>query len=276
VAVRLRPSPPELVDPYGGVADIEARKLRIMHPLSFVEDPTRIVRGARLGGRLAFHFEAETAERARSALVPEVVGGVSHSRLRAELEITLGEVRVAPCLARLDDLGALHAMYGFPYPQELIAGLDDLRAAGEPVPDESYLLALLYRLDEPTCAERLERFHWPKRLLSTWRDIHALAGEGAPRDEALEALGPAGRAVLRTLDEHLAARVRSFEEAPARRKLRGRDVLELGLPEGPQVGEVLEEIAAARAEGRVTTFDEELEFARRLVAERQATGGSDT
>lgn len=276
VAVRLRPSPPELVDPYGGVTDIEARILRIMHPLSFFEDPTRIVRGARLAGRLAFELEADTAERARSALVPEVIDGVSHARLRAELELTLAETRVAPCLGHLEDLGALRTMYGLPYPKDMIEALDDLRAQDEGVPDESYLLALLYPLDERACAERLDDFHWPKRVLSTWQHIHELAGGGVPRDESLEALGPAGRAVLRTLDDHLAARVRSFEEAPARRKLRGQDVLELGLPEGPQIGEILAEVADARAEGRVTTFDEERDLARRLVAERRPIGGSDT
>ena len=275
IALRLRPSPPEIVDPYGGMADIDARLLRVLHPLSFVEDPTRIVRGARLAGRLAFRFDEPTAERARAALVPEVLGGVSRTRLRAELELTLGETRVAPCLACLHELDALRAMYGLPFPLRMLERLDALRAEGVPVADEAYLLALLHDLDDEACAARLETFHWPKRLLGTHQRIHDLVDRGAPRDDALEALGAAGRSVLRAVDDDLAAGVRSFEEAPTRRKLRGQDVLELGLPEGPQIGEVLAEVAEARADGRVSSFDEERDLARRLVAERMSTGGSE-
>ena len=60
LALRLVPEPAALIDPYDGVKDLEARVLRALHPLSFVEDPTRILRGARLGGRLGFSFHTET------------------------------------------------------------------------------------------------------------------------------------------------------------------------------------------------------------------------
>ena len=275
VALRLQPPPPEIVDPYDGVADIDAHVLRILHPLSFVEDPTRIVRGARLAGRLAFRFDQDTAERARAALVPEVLGGVSRTRLRSELELTLREARVAPCLASLQELGALNLMYGLPWPRAMLERLDELRSHGESVPDESYLLALLYDLDDDACAARLEEFHWPKRLAVVQRKIREIAAAGAASDESLDDIGASGRAVLRALDDDLAARVRSFEEAPVRRKLRGQDVLELGLPEGPQIGEVLAEVAEARAAGRVSSFDEERDLAQRLVAERMSIGGSE-
>lgn len=275
VALRLRPTPPAIVDPFNGMADIRARLLRIMHPLSFVEDPTRIVRGARLAGRLSFDFEDETAHRARAALVPEVIGGVSRARLRSELEITLAETRVAPCIAHLEAIGALRALYGMRFSRPMLEKLDALRAGGETIPDESYLLVLLWDLDSAECQDRIDDFHWPQRLHVAWRKAHELAGKGSPRDEALEDLGGAGRAVLRTLDDHLAAHVRSFEEAPARRKLRGQDVIDLGLPEGPQIGEILAEVAEARAEGSVSTFEQERDLARRLVAERQDAGGSE-
>jgi hypothetical protein len=54
--------------------------------------------------------------------------------------------------------------------------------------------------------------------------------------------------------------------------VRGRDVVLLGLPPGPQVGAVLARLQRARAEGAVASFDEELELARRLVEHERATG----
>ena len=107
LAVRVHPEPVELIDPFGGLADLEARRLRVLHPLSFVEDPTRLVRGARLAGRLGLRFDGDSVAKAQAALRPSVVDNVSGQRLRAELEITLSEARVAPALRQLDALGAL-------------------------------------------------------------------------------------------------------------------------------------------------------------------------
>src|SRR5690606_13848499 len=112
LALRLQPEPQQLIDPFGGRDDIERSLLRILHPLSFVEDPTRLLRGARLAGRLSFAFATDTASKARAALAEGVADRVSRSRLRAELELTLAEQRVAPALTLLEELGALSAMFG--------------------------------------------------------------------------------------------------------------------------------------------------------------------
>src|SRR5690606_36707619 len=68
LALRLQPEPQQLIDPFGGRDDLERKLLRVLHPLSFVEDSTRLLRGARLAGRLAVDFEADTARKARAAL----------------------------------------------------------------------------------------------------------------------------------------------------------------------------------------------------------------
>ncbi|MFA7460829.1 MAG: CBS domain-containing protein, partial [Trueperaceae bacterium] len=149
MALRLNPQPAELLDPYQGEADLNARQLRVLHPLSFVEDPTRVLRGARLAGRLGFGFETDTAERARAVLAPERLGTarpvkVSHSRSRAELELIFDEPRVAPVLTVLTDLGALQAIFGLQAsggPLEalpLTQALDALRQENQ-LPSESYL-----------------------------------------------------------------------------------------------------------------------------------------
>ena len=59
-AMALRIDTPELVDPLGGAADIRARRVRALHPNSFVDDPTRILRAARYVARFGFEIEPQT------------------------------------------------------------------------------------------------------------------------------------------------------------------------------------------------------------------------
>lgn len=281
LALRLWPPPHQLIDPFGAASDLAAKQLRVLHPLSFVEDPTRVLRGARLAGRLGFRFEPATMARARGALEPRFLANVSHARLRAELELTLEEPRVAPALRVLAELNAIEAMFGLPRasgrldPLELTAGLDALRGAGA-VPSESYLLALFLGVPTETLEVHIEAFSWPKRHLATVAKLHRLIDpslrpthDGRPealRDEELEALDTPARRLLRVLDPELALRLERLEQAPPQRRLRGSDVVALGLLPGPRVGHVLEEVARARAEQKVTTFEDELALARRLIA----------
>jgi tRNA nucleotidyltransferase (CCA-adding enzyme) len=288
LALRLRPQPHQLIDPFGGAADLAARQLRVLHPLSFVEDPTRILRGARLAGRLGFHFERGTLSQARAALDPRFLGNVSRSRLRAELEITLDEPRVAPALSVLCELHGLEAMFGLPRaegrldPLKLTAALDALREAG-PVPTEAYLLALFVGVPVADLEKHVEEFNWPRRHLATLARLHKALDpglrpthEGRPeplRDEDLEALEPAARLLLRVIDPELGLRVERIESGTPRRRLRGSDVVGLGVLPGPRVGRVLDEVARARAEHEVATFEEELDLARRLVKAQGNAGG---
>ena len=69
LAWRLTPSPdPPLLDLFEGLQDLQARQIRVMHPNSFIDDPTRIFRGARFAVRLGFEFEARTADYIRTAI----------------------------------------------------------------------------------------------------------------------------------------------------------------------------------------------------------------
>jgi tRNA nucleotidyltransferase (CCA-adding enzyme) len=282
LAVRVHPGPAELLDPFGGFPDLEARRLRILHPLSFVEDPTRIVRGARLAGRLGLRFDDDTLAKMPAALRREVVGNVSGQRLRGELELTLAETRVAPALSQLVTTGAMRALYGLVVDEAAVRRLDGEREEAARRGDSrgadtfagaAALVLLLASTPDGPAARALVRFHWPKRLAVQRERVRALArGDAPPDDERLEGLDPPSRRALAALAPELAPVVTAFEHAPERPKVRGRDVVLLGLPPGPQVGAVLARLQRARAEGAVASFDEELELARRLVEHERATG----
>jgi len=275
IALRLRPEPHELIDPFAGVADLAARQLRVLHPLSFVEDPTRLVRGARLAGRLGLRFAADSVAKAQAALQPRVVANVSGQRLRAELELTLREHRVAPALQHLDDLGALEGLYGLSLPAAAITELDatwaedarrDRAAPLEPDP-QAYLLVLLAHTSDVGAGRALLRFHWPQRLGQLRERIRAAHAQSGPLTHAqLEALDSSGRRALAALSPTHRDAIRAFEHAAPEPRLRGRDVVSLGLAPGPAVGRVLAEVDEARALGQVRGFAAELAFARTLVA----------
>ncbi len=266
MAVRVQPRPHVFLDPFGGRADLERRQLRVLHPLSFVEDPTRILRGARLAGRLAFGFAADTAAKAAAVVAEGLSEGVSRSRLRAELELTFAEQRVGPALAVMEDLGVLQPLFGLRNQPDDVSALDAERAAGNAVPDESYLLVLLAGETEDAAAQHVEVFNWPRRLLVSRERVRRLLGQSdTATDAELEQLTPAEGSVLSALSSPLRERIVRLAEEPPRRRLRGRDVVALGLPEGPAVGRVLAEVERARATHQTSTFEEELELARDLV-----------
>ena len=155
---------------HNGLSDLEARSLRALHPLSFIEDPTRIIRGARLAGRLNLKFDETTLDQLPAALAPEVLANISKSRLKAELELTLEETRVTPALLKLEQTNALKTMFGMSVEQFLLEHLDQLRHTSV-VPIESYLLALLLSILDDELESYLESFHWPKRYVEAVRRI---------------------------------------------------------------------------------------------------------
>ncbi|HEY0556894.1 MAG TPA: hypothetical protein VGG20_21735, partial [Thermoanaerobaculia bacterium] len=101
----------ELIDLFDGRRDLEAKTLRVLHDRSFVEDPTRILRGVRLGLRLGFAIAPETLDLARAAVAEGIFDHLSGSRLRDELTLLLDDPALAlNGIERLAELGVLRAV----------------------------------------------------------------------------------------------------------------------------------------------------------------------
>ena len=99
----------ELLDYYGGERDLHAKNIRVLHNLSFVEDPTRILRAVRFEQRLGFEIEERTAELIDDA--SELLESVTGERLAHELYLILNEKepeRILDRLARTGVLGHIH------------------------------------------------------------------------------------------------------------------------------------------------------------------------
>ncbi len=109
LAVRLGPGEtPELIDHFGARRDLEEGTIRVLHSLSFIDDPTRVLRAVRLEQRLGFEIAPETLHLIQVALEEGVFERLSGSRLREELILLLDDPAVAlRGLDRLAELGLL-------------------------------------------------------------------------------------------------------------------------------------------------------------------------
>ena len=112
MAIRLGPEPgAELIDLFDGRRDLEEKSLHVLHGRSFIDDPTRILRGVRLEQRLGFRLSPDTLELVEGALAEGVFDLLSGSRLREELILLLDDPALAlGGIERLAELGVLRAI----------------------------------------------------------------------------------------------------------------------------------------------------------------------
>ena len=96
-----------IADPFGGRRDLGKGTLRVLHSLSFVEDPTRVLRAARFEKRYGFPMDASSEELARRAVEMQVLDEVSGARLREEMLDIIDEDSPSDVFQRLEDIGAL-------------------------------------------------------------------------------------------------------------------------------------------------------------------------
>ena len=235
----------ELLDPFGGLEDLAARRLRALRADSFRDDATRLWRGARHAAALGLRPEPQTARWIEDA--PRWIARISGRRLWAEFERSAATRRVGAALRLLDAWGALRGVHpAWSLPPEASRAL--ARRPGPHPP--SLLLAVLLaplsgrdaiadRLTAPRAARRA--VHEAARLIAAReRTPDALA--------ALEGISGEARAAARWLDpagQRLLQRdLRRWERT--RPPLDARALLRLGVQPGPALGEWLERLRRQR------------------------------
>lgn len=99
-----------IADPFGGLRDLECGVIRVLHGLSFIDDPTRVLRAVRFEERYGFVMDPGTEGQAGRAMELDMLSEVSGARLREEILGILAERTPANAVERLDRLGALVAL----------------------------------------------------------------------------------------------------------------------------------------------------------------------
>jgi len=111
IAVTLGgPRSGEILSAAHALEDLDARRLRVLHERSFIDDPTRLLRLARYRARLGFELEPETAALAATALQEAALMSVSRARVGAELRLALIEEGAPAALEQMGELGVLAAL----------------------------------------------------------------------------------------------------------------------------------------------------------------------
>ena len=280
MSVALTPSAwGRLRDPWGGRRDLAARRLRVLHPLSFVEDPTRMWRGARYATRLAVAPDAGFRRALALALRVGSFPALSGQRLHAELALVMEEPDPWRALGLLLGWGALKLWD----PGFRVSGRSRRRLAaarrfaawarGAGVAVDTGGLAITALLfDQPRpiaerCLRRLAVAGAEAACVDT-ADARALARRVAATavrrpSQVAGALRPARESAL--LGAWIAAgrrargRIEWFlgQGRGVRSLLSGDDVIAAGVARGPQVAQALGMLRDLRLDGRVKTKDDE-------------------
>ena len=121
-----------LVDPFHGRRDLEAKTIRVLHNLSFIDDPTRIFRAIRYESRYGFRMDEHTQRLARGTIEMGLVGDLSSARLRDELIALLEEGDAGASILRLAELGRGQAIHPhLAADEEAVSLLERLRELNE-------------------------------------------------------------------------------------------------------------------------------------------------
>ena len=270
-----------LVDPFGGRRDLEAKTIRVLHNLSFIDDPTRIFRAVRYENRYGFRMDDHTQRLARGCIEMGLVGDLSSARLRDELESLLEEGEIEHSILRLAELGADRAIHPhLAADEEAVALIRRLRG----LRDRYELEIPSWRLGLAALARKLppdEVYDWLQRLKVRRRDAEQVAAAVTVGPRMVERLqkGAEPAEVVALADPYapdaplfalalvdLEPLHEYFERLrDVRLEVSGADLAELGLEESPRVGEILGELRRRKLNGELDGRDSELAAARELI-----------
>ncbi len=283
----------DLVDLHGGLRDLQNKTIRVLHGLSFIDDPTRVFRAIRFEQRLGFQLDQDTAVLMTEAVKMGLFHRLSPSRLSAEFLHVLSEREPVKTLAGLADFNLLQ----FIHPQlKWTSGLARLLKAVEKAvawhaglslgplasPWVVYVMALMDQLPQPAVQETLARFTFPRRetqAMLWWANTQVRPYEEAPLLRTLDRTVKPSETfrTLRNLPDEtlvfLMAKTRAKQKIVdmftiyRRMKpvLNGTDLKTMGLKPGPLYNRILDRLLDARLDGTVETETDERRLARRMA-----------
>ena len=263
----------ELTDLFDGAGDLERRVINVLHTSSFQDDATRLFRAVRYSERLGFRLGPETERLARDGVV--FLDAISGDRIRHELERIFQEERSVAILRLADRLGLLDRIHpSLRLVTEVADALDRIEAERQP--------AMLAGLACSLSAEDVEQVVRRLNLGVEWSRIVAdTVGVRESLEELESNLSPSRVYALLRSRHEAAISVCAILAGPgagrnldlylttlrhASTSLTGRDIVAMGIPEGPAVGEVLRDLLDARLDGLVDSAEGEREMVSRRIA----------
>ncbi|MFA4889307.1 MAG: hypothetical protein WC628_07025 [Candidatus Omnitrophota bacterium] len=281
-----------LIDYFGAVDDLKQKKIRILHVLSFIDDPTRILRAVRFEQRYSFKIEAVTLKAIKEAVRLKMLQKVQPQRLRDELILMLKEKEP------IKEIRRLQALAGFKFISQRLClngkVYSFLRAIEKEIKGFSlkhprnrpldrwlmYFMGLVNALPvEETrliCRKFAFRKGEEKRILALkkispvfLKKLSSCAERPSVVFSLLEPLSYETILLLKAgcRNRYLQRHISEFLELynGTRIHLRGEDLRRLGLQPGPRYQKIFAKVLAAKLDGAVKDKAEELTLARKLL-----------
>ena len=282
MAIDLNPhSYGRLIDPYSGQKDIRQGLLRVLHEKSFIDDSTRIWRGLRYEQRLDFRLEADTLILLQRDI--SMLDSISGDRIHYELECILDEELPEKVLQRAGKLGALERLNPALEDDGWLAGkYNNARQMSLPhkPPPNLYMALLAYHLADKEREQFISYLRLPKPAARTLRDsdsirakLTELAAAAIKPSRIYHQLhGYSPQAITSNIiasDSPIACRnIKLYSDKLQHIKplLNGNDLIEMGIPPGPHIKEILNKLLDARLDGEVKTRQDEEEMVGELSA----------
>ncbi len=280
-----------LIDFFGGQQDLKDGILRVLHNLSFVEDPTRIFRAIRFEQRFGFAIGGQTERLLKVAVKKGLIDRISGSRLFGELKIIFDEGQPSKAIRRIADLGLwrlVHSAIGFSEKTERLCEkaeeavnwhrltFDTEKAA----PWTVYLFCLSIALTKNQAIELMERLGFSREAALSFCEARQKAREGSQKlaklsasmpVPAFEALSGLSEEALLTVMAAAKGREEKRIIAEFMTKLRyikprvsGNDLLKNGIRRGRLLGKVLTAIQRENLKGALPTKKSEIRFAKKF------------
>lgn len=268
-----------VLDLCGGAADLQQRLINVLHPRSFEDDPTRMLRAVRFAERLGCELEPATLGLFEPACAHVVA--LSGDRLRHELQLIFEERHAANMLTRLDGFGllaAIHPALGNTADAWLADKLIAAEAAGGPA--EVRWLLWLYRLSTDGSQAVAQRLRLPVRLTAALQQAQHLGAQrnlgrklaaseivallAGVQDWALAAL------VIAAEDEQVRSNIQRYRKDLRHVKplVTGHGLRARGLAAGPQYSKVLARLRDAWLDGEIHDAAGELALLDCLLLQR--------
>jgi tRNA nucleotidyltransferase (CCA-adding enzyme) len=269
-------APGELHAVVHAVDDLDAGRLRVLHDLSFVDDPTRLLRLARYASRLGFSIEPHTRGLVRGAVQEGPFQTVTGPRVGNELRLLVREddpVRALRCLRSLGLDTAIHPGFGVEDDELARRALELLPPDGRR--DRLVLAVAARALSGGEIDALLDRLAFEAEDRNVIRsaatraeDLAASMRRSTAPSEIAAAVGGAPVELV-ALAGGLSAADSAREWLERLRHVRlsidGRDLLAAGVPEGPAVGRGLRAALGAKLDGRAGSREQQLAEALRAA-----------
>lgn len=272
-AFRLSPSAFRLIDPYDGQGDLSRRLIRILHPKSFIDDPTRIFRGIRFAIRLGYEIESGTLYLLRKAVREKYPALLTPERILYELRCIVKEKAVLKIIEAIVHEGVLAAAWHWQLPDNFLAEVKKVVQRGlGPETLYKYLLSVLPVANSwPITREERESRAALENFPKIEKKLHE-ANKPSKIYQLLKGIPlPALKILTAIKDRSITPKIELFlnELNLIQPTLKAADLMALGIPSGPLMGKITRELVYAKLDKRVSTPAEELALAKRLFRKAQ-------